>query len=176
MQLAKKRKALSKLSNQLHGVRMELKKFTGVQLSPIGIALKAALVERRRSLRILAAEAIKALEQFKATLPLGSVSKRPVAHPATLHPHAGRGPVAVPSAKPSEPAAPGTEKLPIDDYRVEILRRVADRRISVIGGETGCGKSSRIPVMLLEDAERKGIPCRIMVRNSSLAMTKVTSP
>ena len=55
------------------------------------------------------------------------------------------------------------DELPIDRYRDSILQRISSDRVTVIQGGTGCGKSSRLPVMLIEDAERKGIPCRIMV-------------
>ena len=37
-------------------------------------------------------------------------------------------------------------------------------RVTIIHGETGCGKSSRLPIILLEDAEARGEPCRMMVR------------
>ena len=56
------------------------------------------------------------------------------------------------------------EVLPIDKYRADILQRVESERVTVIEGGTGCGKSSRLPVMLLQDAERKGLPSLIMVR------------
>lgn len=55
------------------------------------------------------------------------------------------------------------DELPIDKYRESILQRISSDRVTVIQGGTGCGKSSRLPVMLMEEAERKGIPCRIMV-------------
>eukprot|EP00978_Attheya_sp_CCMP212_P005350 scaffold11962_cov59-Attheya_sp.AAC.4 len=39
--------------------------------------------------------------------------------------------------------------LPIDSYEKRILKAVKQQRVTVIHGETGCGKSSRVPVMLL---------------------------
>ena len=54
--------------------------------------------------------------------------------------------------------------LPIDEHKDEILGRINRDRVTIIHGETGCGKSTRVPVMLLEDADRRGIPCRMMVR------------
>jgi hypothetical protein len=39
--------------------------------------------------------------------------------------------------------------LPIDAHRDKILKSVRDNRVTVINGETGCGKSSRLPLMLL---------------------------
>ena len=40
--------------------------------------------------------------------------------------------------------------LPIDAHRETILAHIAAHRVTVIVGETGCGKSSRLPVMLLQ--------------------------
>ena len=40
--------------------------------------------------------------------------------------------------------------LPIDEYKDEILSNIRNHRVTIIQGETGCGKSSRVPVMLLE--------------------------
>ena len=59
----------------------------------------------------------------------------------------------------------GQSALPIDEHRKKILDHIERDRVTIIQGETGCGKSSRLPVMLLEDADSRGIPCRIMVRN-----------
>ena len=53
--------------------------------------------------------------------------------------------------RPQEPPKPiAPLKLPIDEYEDEILNMISANRISVIQGETGCGKSSRIPAMLLK--------------------------
>ena len=70
-------------------------------------------------------------------------------------------PSPVSSMPPPIPA--GSDKLPIDAYREEILMRIKRDRVTIIHGETGCGKSSRLPVILLEDAEKRGAPCRMMV-------------
>ena len=61
-------------------------------------------------------------------------------------------------------AAPlGLPTLPIDAYRIDILTRIARDRVTIIHGETGCGKSSRLPHMLLEEAEERHLPCTMMV-------------
>lgn len=39
--------------------------------------------------------------------------------------------------------------LPIDKYRKEILSTIKQQRVTIIHGETGCGKSSRVPCFLL---------------------------
>jgi hypothetical protein len=48
-----------------------------------------------------------------------------------------------------EPKAVERTKLPIDEHEADILDAVKDQRVTIIHGETGCGKSSRVPVMLL---------------------------
>lgn len=53
--------------------------------------------------------------------------------------------------------------LPIDAYRDEILFRIARDPVTIIFGETGCGKSSRLPIMLLRHAEETHQKCRMMV-------------
>ena len=45
---------------------------------------------------------------------------------------------------------PERKALPIDEHRHEILSSVKKNRVTIIQGETGSGKSSRVPVMLLE--------------------------
>jgi HrpA-like RNA helicase len=40
-------------------------------------------------------------------------------------------------------------KLPIDDHEEAILERIRNNRVSIIQAETGAGKSSRVPVMIL---------------------------
>ncbi len=42
-------------------------------------------------------------------------------------------------------------RLPIDDHEDEILHNVSRNRVTIIHGETGCGKSSKVPLMLLKD-------------------------
>lgn len=41
-------------------------------------------------------------------------------------------------------------ELPIDEYEDEILKRIRGSRVSIIQAETGAGKSSRVPVMILK--------------------------
>ena len=40
-------------------------------------------------------------------------------------------------------------KLPIDEFEERILRTIRNHRVTIIQGETGCGKSSRVPIMIL---------------------------
>jgi siroheme synthase (precorrin-2 oxidase/ferrochelatase) len=56
-----------------------------------------------------------------------------------------------------------TTILPIDLHKDEILNKIANDRVIIIHGETGCGKSSRLPVMLYEEAQRLHKPCKMMI-------------
>ena len=49
-----------------------------------------------------------------------------------------------------------SDALPIDKYRQDIIRRVERDRVTIIHGETGCGKSSRVPQFLLEHGLANG--------------------
>ena len=52
--------------------------------------------------------------------------------------------------KEKEPKAkPENTELPIDEHEERILASIKKNRVTIIQGETGCGKSSRIPVMIM---------------------------
>lgn len=53
-------------------------------------------------------------------------------------------------------------KLPIFSYRDAILEKIEDNRILLIQGSTGSGKTTQIPQYILEDANERGQPCRIL--------------
>jgi flagellar biosynthesis GTPase FlhF len=55
------------------------------------------------------------------------------------------------------------EELPIDKYRDEILHRINNDRVIVLCGETGCGKSTRVPLYLYEQSLEKNLKCKIIV-------------
>ena len=50
------------------------------------------------------------------------------------------------AASPPGPAS----ALPVDQYEADVIRSSANHRVAIITGETGCGKSSRVPMMLLQ--------------------------
>ncbi|KAM9322928.1 ATP-dependent RNA helicase DHX30 [Pholidichthys leucotaenia] len=63
-------------------------------------------------------------------------------------------------------ANPGlTVALPVDAHRQSVVSAVQSCRVVVIAGETGCGKTTRIPRFLLEDHVRdgRGAECNILV-------------
>ena len=64
----------------------------------------------------------------------------------------------------SLPLSNGTLKtLPIDKYRDEIISKIKKNRVIVISGKTGCGKTTQVPWMLLED----------VIQNNNLRNTKI---
>lgn len=42
------------------------------------------------------------------------------------------------------------KKLPIEDFKDEIIRTVNENQIIIIEGSTGCGKSTTVPIFLAE--------------------------
>ncbi len=52
--------------------------------------------------------------------------------------------------KKAEEEAYVPQRLPIDEHEQVIIDTVRKHRVSIIQGETGCGKSSRLPIMLLK--------------------------
>ncbi|CUI15183.1 unnamed protein product [Bodo saltans] len=49
-----------------------------------------------------------------------------------------------------------TKALPIEEHIPELLRQVAGNRVVFVKGETGCGKSSMVPLCLYRDAVARG--------------------
>ncbi|CAJ0845483.1 539_t:CDS:10 [Entrophospora sp. SA101] len=43
------------------------------------------------------------------------------------------------------------QKLPIYKYRNEILKKIEENQVVIICGETGCGKSTQVPQLIVED-------------------------
>lgn len=65
-----------------------------------------------------------------------------------------------------ERANPGMSvELPVDGHRQRVVSSVQSSRVVVIAGETGCGKTTRIPRFLLEECVRggKGAECNVLV-------------
>ncbi|KAG7455080.1 hypothetical protein MATL_G00252680 [Megalops atlanticus] len=65
-----------------------------------------------------------------------------------------------------EEAGPGLgAELPVDAHRERVVSAVEAARVTVIAGETGCGKTTRIPRFLLEGRVRggDGAHCNILV-------------
>lgn len=65
----------------------------------------------------------------------------------------------------AESSAPPHVELPVDSHRQHVISAVESSRVVVIAGETGCGKTTRIPRFLLEERirEGQGAACNILV-------------
>jgi hypothetical protein len=55
------------------------------------------------------------------------------------------------------------ETLPIEEYREGILARIQDDLVTTIHGETGCGKSTMVPLFLVQDAIKNNRRVQIVV-------------
>ncbi|KAH9252921.1 hypothetical protein BASA81_009077 [Batrachochytrium salamandrivorans] len=91
---------------------------------------------------------------------------------ATLTPK----PAPSPSARPK--VSNPDEMLPIDAKREEILRTVRDNQVTLICGETGCGKSTKVCLFLTQQARQAKVkilvsqPTRIAVQSLMNRMRK----
>ena len=59
-----------------------------------------------------------------------------------------------PNPNPTPTTTNTTKTLPIDAYESKILQNIQENRVTIIHGETGCGKSSRVPIMCLKNDPR----------------------
>ena len=50
------------------------------------------------------------------------------------------------------PFATTRMSLPVYQFRHELLRGIASSRVTIIEGDTGCGKTTQVPQYILEDA------------------------
>lgn len=55
------------------------------------------------------------------------------------------------------------KRLPIEDYKDEILETVEQNNVVVLRGPTGCGKTTKVPQFILDDYRQKGLYCNIVV-------------
>jgi HrpA-like RNA helicase len=52
------------------------------------------------------------------------------------------------------------KELPIDAHKTHIIDTIQNNRVTIIQGETGSGKSSRVPVFCLEEENAKVVICQ----------------
>lgn len=53
--------------------------------------------------------------------------------------------------------------LAIHTCQSEILRKIYDNTVLIIKGQTGCGKSTQVPQYILDNANKRGVHCNILV-------------
>ena len=54
-------------------------------------------------------------------------------------------------------------QLPIHKHKLELLEMVKSNRVSILCSETGSGKSTQVPTLLLEESLTKGQDCQILI-------------
>lgn len=52
-------------------------------------------------------------------------------------------------------------KLPIWNFKIQLLRAVDDNQVLIVCGETGCGKSTQVPAFILEHELSNGRHCKV---------------
>jgi HrpA-like RNA helicase len=52
--------------------------------------------------------------------------------------------------------------LPIAIHKTKILKKVEKNRVTIISGDTGCGKTTQVPKYLLEKADFEKQECKII--------------
>ncbi|KAK3097209.1 hypothetical protein FSP39_007506 [Pinctada imbricata] len=53
------------------------------------------------------------------------------------------------------------DSLPVSKFKDEIINTINNNRVTLISGETGSGKTTQVPQMILDDCFSKNRPCRI---------------
>ncbi|KAK6538072.1 hypothetical protein TWF694_010959 [Orbilia ellipsospora] len=70
----------------------------------------------------------------------------------------------------------GRMGLPIWEYREQLLQAIHENQVTIVCGETGCGKSTQLPAYILEECLAAGQSCRIFVteprRISAISLAK----
>ena len=57
---------------------------------------------------------------------------------------------------PGGPLALDRSRLPIAAYKEEVLKTVRTNQVTVLQGDTGCGKTTQVPQFILEEAAESG--------------------
>lgn len=67
------------------------------------------------------------------------------------------------SAPKYQAMVPSRQQLPIAEHRERILKSLSTYQVTILCAETGAGKSTQVPVFILEHELRAGRNCRILV-------------
>eukprot|EP00117_Sycon_ciliatum_P008010 scpid5141/ scgid5515/ Probable ATP-dependent RNA helicase spindle-E len=118
---------------------------------------------------ISALSAIKSQPEPAATLDMAAPKvaqpvQKPVAEPVAE-------PVAQPVAEPVQEPVQQQKDLPIAQHREKILAQIRRERITCIQGETGCGKSTSVPLYIFQDWQQQS-----QSQNKKKAHIIVTQP
>lgn len=55
------------------------------------------------------------------------------------------------------------KRLPIENFRTQVVKTINKRRVTIIEGSTGCGKTTQVPIYIAEDAKMRGDKINIIV-------------
>ena len=55
------------------------------------------------------------------------------------------------------------QSLPIASYRNTIIDTIETNKVTLISGDTGCGKTTQVPQFIMEDHSQRDKPCRIII-------------
>lgn len=106
------------------------------------------------------------LKQFKKEFPSSGqsrISQQQHAKQSTRSPFVlTRTPTVPPPSNADIRIQNKRQTLPIYTIRNQILQAISDHRIVLIQGSTGSGKTTQIPQYILEDANERNEPCRIL--------------
>lgn len=73
----------------------------------------------------------------------------------------GSHPVIPPKAKENDTTA-DRSKLPIYSFREKLLKMFKTSQVTLVTGDTGCGKTTQVAQYILEDATKRQVPCKII--------------
>ena len=68
-----------------------------------------------------------------------------------------------PSLLPTRAHSAALPPLPAREHAAELIWTVGRSAVTLVQGATGCGKSTQLPQLILEDATKKAAPCNIIV-------------
>eukprot|EP00051_Salpingoeca_urceolata_P021305 m.331977 g.331977 ORF g.331977 m.331977 type:complete len:1754 (-) comp19774_c0_seq2:46-5307(-) len=118
---------------------------------------------------IAAASQVQAAQAVPHVLPAASspagFTQSAVAqqHPAGIEQQPQQQPVTTSQQEQQPKQKASLDGLPVMDHQEEICQLVNDHRVLVIEGETGCGKSSGLPVILYQEARHRQKRVKILV-------------
>ena len=128
-----------------------------VKISPTSLQHMQLLLARSPLTSKEKAECSTALDKFVTAEPPGDYSRSSSGQLST-------GLAQIPPSLPSQLTKERQQglQLPIQGFRQQILDMIYKNKVIIISGEPGCGKTTQVPQMILENCFEKGKSCRIV--------------
>ena len=73
----------------------------------------------------------------------------------------GSNPGVPPKARENDSTA-ARMKLPIYSFRERLLKTIKSNQVTLVTGDTGCGKTTQVPQYIIEDAAKRQQPCKVI--------------